>query len=116
VIDEIEERGLAASVTDVGSYLRKEIKALTDNVPNAADVRGHGLFVGIEWVSDPQSKVADREGAVRVVNLMKDRGFLMSNAGALGNVVKIRPPLVFSRDNADAFLQAFADTMRQVSV
>jgi 4-aminobutyrate aminotransferase-like enzyme len=46
-----------------------------------------------------------------VVNAMKDRGFLLGNAGALGNMVKLRPPLVFGRVEADAFLSAFEDAV-----
>ena len=50
-------------------------------------------------------------GAVAVVNALKGKGFLIGNAGAFGNVVKIRPPLVFSADDAAAFLAAFESTL-----
>ncbi len=80
------------------------------------DVRGHGLFVGVEWVSDRDAKTPDRDGAVRVVNAMKDKGFLIGNAGAFGNVVKIRPPLVFSHLDAAAFLDAFEETLGELDV
>ncbi len=50
----------------------------------------------------------------RVANALKDRGFLVSNAGAYDNLVKIRPPLVFERRHADLFLEAFADTVAAV--
>jgi 4-aminobutyrate aminotransferase-like enzyme len=76
-----------------------------------AQVRGQGLFVGLEWVSDRDVKTPDRDGAVDVINAMKDRGFLMGNAGALGNILKLRPPLVFGRTEADAFLNAFRDVV-----
>ena len=50
----------------------------------------------------------------RVVNRLKEKGFLMSNAGALFNVLKIRPPLVFRREHADLFLAAFEETAREL--
>ena len=53
-------------------------------------------------------------GAVEVVNRLKDKGFLISNAGALGNVLKIRPPLVFGREHADSFLSAFKETLDEL--
>ena len=75
------------------------------------DVRGHGLFVGVDLVVDPVTKAPDRDGAANVVNALKDRGFLTGSAGALGNVLKLRPPLVFSAADADAFLAAFREVM-----
>ena len=65
-----------------------------------AEIRGHGLFIGLEWVSDHDTKTPDRDGATAFVNRLKDKGFLIGSAGALGNVLKIRPPLVFAREHA----------------
>ena len=76
------------------------------------DVRGRGLFIGIDWVSDRDAHTPDREGAAQIVNTLKDKGFLISNAGALGNVLKIRPPLVFRMEHADEFLGAFSEAVR----
>ena len=59
------------------------------------DVRGHGLFCGVDWVDDADSQVPDVDGAITIVNALRKRGFLISNAGELRNVLKIRPPLVF---------------------
>jgi 4-aminobutyrate aminotransferase-like enzyme len=57
----------------------------------------------------------DSERAIEVVNKLKDRGFLTSNAGAFRNVVKIRPPLVFSQRDADEFLTAFDATLAELN-
>ena len=65
-------------------------------------------------MSDREAKTADLDGVVAVVNRLKDKGFLTSNAGALRNVLKIRPPLCFSREHADGFLDAFGDTLREL--
>ena len=111
VIDEIEGRGLARQATEVGEYLRTALRELAASCEPMGDVRGTGLFVGIDWVVDRDGREPDVAGAVAVANALKERGFLVSNAGAHSNLVKIRPPLVFERQHADLFLAAFADTI-----
>ena len=114
VIDVIEEEELAHQVDQVGAYLRCELRTLQDTCEPLADVRGHGLFIGMEWVRDRASKTPDPDGAAAVVNCLRDKGFFIGSAGALGNVLKIRPPLVFQREHADLFLTAFAESIRQL--
>ncbi len=114
VLDVIENEELLANVSEVGGYLRNELRGMQDRYEPMADVRGHGLFIGMEWVGDAATKAPDREGAIKVVNHLKHKGFLIGHAGALGNILKIRPPLVFKREHADAFLSAFAETMREL--
>ena len=77
-------------------------------------MRGHGLFIGVEMVKDGSAHEPDADRAIDVVNRLKDRGFLTSNAGAFRNVVKIRPPLVFAQHHADEFLTAFDATMAEI--
>jgi len=113
VLDEIEQQQLRERAGRVGAALKR---ALADRKPSCrsiGDVRGHGLFVGVEMVKDPDSKAPDRDRAVDFVNRLRDRGFLTSNAGAFGNVVKIRPPLVFTEQDAADFLQAFDATIAE---
>lgn len=114
VLDVIENENLLAASAEVGVYLKSELKSLQTNSEAMGDVRGCGLFIGIDWVSHRERKTADKEGAVRMANRLKDKGFLLSNAGALGNVIKIRPPLVFSKEHADLFLTAFSETLGEV--
>ncbi len=105
VLDIIEDEGLIANAATVGAALKAALKARQDRSPGVGDVRGVGLFIGLEMVDGDGAP--DREAAVDVVNRLKDLGFLTSNAGAFGNVVKIRPPLVFAQADADAFLAAW---------
>ncbi len=114
VLGEIEDRDLLARSAAIGDYLYRELGAMQHDCDWIGDVRGCGLFVSVEWVSDKATKVADPEGAIDVAERLKEKGFLVSNAGAENNVVKIRPPLVFDCDNADSFLQAFAEVLREV--
>jgi len=115
VLDVIEREHLRERVATVGANLQR---ALVERAPNSAsigDVRGHGLFIGIEMVTDKTGKTPDRNRAVAIVNRLKDLGYLTSNAGAFGNVVKIRPPLVFEQQHADGFLAAFDRTIAELA-
>ena len=114
VLDELEERELLDNVVAVGGYLRATLEHLQTEYECMGDVRGHGLAIAVDWVSDRESKEPDRRGVAAVVNLLKDKGFLTGSAGSLGNVLKLRPPLVFSKDNADAFLAAFSEIMKDI--
>ena len=111
VLDVIENENLAANVTEVGNYLKNALEQLVNRSPHFAEVRGHGLFIGLEWVTDKETNTPSVEGAVAMVNALKDKGFLTSNAGALHNIVKIRPPLVFTKSHADRFLSAFEECL-----
>ena len=111
VIEVIEEEGLAESVDRVGRFLRDELTRMQLEHVSIGDVRGYGLFVGMEWISDRERKSPDPDGAARVVNRLKEKGFLIGSAGAFGNVLKIRPPLVFQQEHADLFLTAFDEVI-----
>ncbi len=111
VLDVIEGDGLVAQVADVGEYLMAALRAM-DGPSAMGDVRGHGLFIGIDWLDD--GGAPDRGGAHRMVEAMKSRGVLMGNAGPHGNVLKVRPPLVFDRSHADVLLEAFQGALADV--
>ena len=113
VLQEIEDQQILSRVQDVGQYLREGLDSYLDRVSALGDIRSQGLFIGLEWVIDKENNEPDQAGAIKVVNLMKEKGFLMSNAGEHSNVVKIRPPLVFQREHADRFLDAFDSVMEE---
>ena len=114
VLDVIETENLRQNVAQVGTYLRGELARLQDHCPPMADIRGHGLYIGLEWVSDRNARTPDRENAAVYVNRLEDKGFLIGQAGALGNVLKIRPPLVFQQKHADLFQTAFEETICEI--
>ncbi len=114
VLDVIERDRLRESAASVGSALKAALLERKGNCTAIGDIRGQGLFVGIEMVKDRKTKAPDRECAVDVVERLKDKGFLTSNAGAFNNVVKIRPPLVFTTEHATAFLDAFDATVAEI--
>lgn len=114
VLEVIEIENLQKKVVRVGNHLRAGLTQFQPHCPPMAEVRGHGLFIGLEWVSDHDAKTPDRDGATLLVNRLKDKGFLIGSAGALGNVLKIRPPLVFSIAHADLFLTVFREIVEDI--
>ncbi len=115
VINYIEDEGLAASVATVGATLKAALIARMANWPAIGDVRGEGLFIGIEMVKGDADKTPDVDLTVEMINRLKDKGFLTSNAGIFRNTVKIRPPLVFKQEHADAFLVAFDEVVAELA-
>ncbi|MFM8353417.1 MAG: aspartate aminotransferase family protein [Gammaproteobacteria bacterium] len=111
VLDEIERLNLRRHVAEVGAALQARLAERAPHYDFIGDVRGRGLFIGIEMVTRKADKTPDVSRARTIANRLKDRGFLTSNAGAIGNVLKIRPPLVFSHADADRFIEAFDATL-----
>ena len=109
VLDVIEDEGLAANAATVGDALRARLSTIDH--PRLGDVRGAGLYVGVEVVTDRDSKKPDRAAARRFVNALRERHVLLSVCGHDGNVLKIRPPLVFSVSDVDWFCSAFTDAL-----
>ncbi len=111
VLDIIKDERLQANAADVGAYLRQGLQQLGRDFPQIGDVRGAGLFIGVEIVSDPAKKTPDAAVTTRLVNGLRERRILISASGPNANVLKIRPPLVFSRDNADTLVAALRDVL-----
>lgn len=110
VIDVIDEEGLLDNVTQVGAYLEMGLRELMERHRVVGDVRGKGLFWGLELVRDPGSREpVGRSEMKQITSELAHGGILVGDTGQLGNVLKIRPPLVFSRANAD---QALATVSR----
>jgi 4-aminobutyrate aminotransferase-like enzyme len=103
VLDVIENEKLLANAAEVGARLRTELSRLAADDPRIGDIRGAGLYIGVEVVGDRDAKTPDRAGARRLVNALRERRVLISVCGHDGNVLKIRPPLVFSMSDVDWF-------------
>ncbi len=114
VLDVIEDEELMANAARVGTALRDELTRMAADDPRIGDVRGAGLYVGVEMVTDRESAGPDRAAAHDLVNAMRDRKVLISVCGAQGSVLKVRPPLVFSLSDVDWFCTEFADALREL--
>ncbi|WP_256886559.1 aspartate aminotransferase family protein [Ochrobactrum sp. BTU2] len=104
VLDVIEEEGLLENATSIGLYLKNGFNALAHRYDCLGDVRGAGLFLGVEIVSDRAAKTPDAATATRIINGLRDENVLISGCAKEANVLKIRPPLIFSRENADELI------------
>ncbi len=109
VLAVIDDEGLVASAGEVGSYLRQGLLALAERHPLIGDVRGEGLLLGVELIDEARGPAAGN--ARKVTEAMLERGILLSATGPAGNVLKIRPPLVFRHEHADFLLQALDEVL-----
>ncbi len=113
VLDIIEEDELQANALEVGGYLLDGLRALAPDHPIIGDVRGMGLYIGVELVLDRESLEPGGHQASYAANRMRDHGVLISTDGPLHNVLKIKPPLVFTRENADYLLHCLGKVLEE---
>lgn len=104
VLDVLEEERLQENARDVGAHLLAGLRGLRH--PIIGDVRGAGLFLGVELVRDRTTLEPADEEASAMVNHLRERGILTGVDGPHHNVIKIRPPLVFTKEDADLFVAA----------
>ena len=110
VLDVIEDEGLQDNARVVGTHLLRRLARLADRHELIGDVRGHGLFLGIELVRDRATLEPATEEATAAIEAMRQRGILLSTEGPFHNVIKIKPPMVWTKVHADIF----ADTLDEV--
>jgi 4-aminobutyrate aminotransferase-like enzyme len=106
VLDVMEEEGLQAHALRVGACLLDGLRAVAARHEIVGDVRGSGLFLGVELVKDRLTLEPAALEASEVVNRMRDAGVLIGADGPFHNVLKIRPPMPFADHDADRLLTA----------
>jgi 4-aminobutyrate aminotransferase-like enzyme len=107
VLDVIRDENLQEHALRVGARLEAGLRRLAERHDIVGDVRGLGLFLGIELVLDRASRAPAPQHAAHLVERMKDHGILLSTDGPDHDVIKMKPPLVFSEAEADRALDAF---------
>ena len=115
VIDIIQDEGLIENAEKIGGYLKAELLKIKDDFDYLGDIRGPGLFIGLDIVDNKEDKNPDREKAIEIVEILKGKGVLISNAGQYRNVLKLRPPLVFDSSHADLLLNELRASFKEVS-
>ena len=113
VLDEIENEKLQQNARTVGAYLLKRLKELRRSHKVIGDVRGHGLFIGVELVRGRETLEPAKQETEYVVERLRDLGILISLDGPLDNVLLIKPPLVFTKENADRFVDALDKVLHE---
>jgi 4-aminobutyrate aminotransferase-like enzyme/Ser/Thr protein kinase RdoA (MazF antagonist) len=111
VLDVVEGDGLQARALEVGDYFRAQLGALKERQPMIGDVRGQGLYLGVELVTDPIKKTPAAAEAKIVTELMKDRGVIAFPNGIHDNVMKIKPPMVFNRAHVDLYVETLDEVL-----
>jgi 4-aminobutyrate aminotransferase-like enzyme len=114
VLDVLEQEGLQERAARVGSLLRSQIEKLAEQHPLIGDVRGAGLFIGVELVRDHTTLEPAAKETAAVVNRMRELGVLVGIEGPCGNVLKIRPPLVFDENHALQLTETLERALREI--
>ena len=113
VLDVMEGESLRASTREVGLYFKSGLQRLANVHAAIGDVRGVGLYLGVEFLVDERADLAETYAA-DVVNALRDRRILVSATGPKGNVLKIRPPLVFGKEHVDLFIDALDEVLEDI--
>ncbi|MBW3534012.1 MAG: aminotransferase class III-fold pyridoxal phosphate-dependent enzyme [Gemmatimonadetes bacterium] len=113
VLDVIEEEDLQARASRVGERLLAGLSELATRHPIVGDVRGAGLYLGVELVSDPETPTPAGRHAFWVVERMRDHGILLSTDGPDQNVVKNKPPMVFGDDDAERLVEVLDRVLQE---
>jgi len=96
---------LQQNALETGAYLSGQLQELARRFPIIGDVRGPGLFLGFELIQNPETLEPAAAQAAYLANRMRELGVLMSTDGPFHNVLKIKPPVVFGRKDADFLVE-----------
>ncbi len=115
VFDVIEQQGLRAHALEVGNYLQQGLVELQHKFPIIGDVRGLGLFIGVEFVKSRKTLEPAVEQINFIIERLKDKHILLTTDGPFHNVLKIKPPLVFLKADARYFLTTLEQILNNLS-
>ena len=112
VLDVIADQHLQANARTMGNYLMSNVRDMAKEFEFIGDVRGSGLFIGVEFVTDRDSQNPATEMTSNLLEFARERGVFLSSDGPANNVLKIKPPLVINQSDIDLFLSVLADGLR----
>ncbi len=113
VLDVIEKEQLQQNAEVVGKKLKQGFQGLKQKYPLIGDVRGQGLYLGVELVKDRQTLEPAAQEADYIINRMRDHGILLSTDGPLHNVLKLKPPMVFTEENANEVISVLEKILKE---
>ncbi|CBI18070.3 unnamed protein product, partial [Vitis vinifera] len=114
VLKVIEKEKLQENAYVVGSYLKERLLSLKDKYEIIGDVRGRGLMLGVEFVTDRKLKTPANVEILHIMDQMKEMGVLVGKGGFYGNVFRITPPLCFTKEDADFFVDVMDYAMSKM--
>jgi 4-aminobutyrate aminotransferase len=109
---ELLESGLIQNAESVGTYILSQLRELQKRYPQIGDVRGKGLMIGVELVKDPISKAKAIEERNRIIQACFEKGLLILGCGE--NAIRLIPPLIVSREEADTALTIFEEVLKKI--
>ncbi|MCV6548269.1 MAG: aminotransferase class III-fold pyridoxal phosphate-dependent enzyme [Cohaesibacter sp.] len=115
VLDVIEQEGLQQNALELGQYLRDGFSDMANHYPLIGDVRGRGLFIGVELVRNHETLEPATKEAGKITNILRENSVLMSTDGPFDNVLKIKPPIVITKEQAQEVLTKTEEAFKQIS-
>ncbi len=116
VIEVIDNEGLLQNARETGAYLEAGLRKLAERHPLIGDVQGCGLFWGLDMVSDPDTREPLSEQQMRHLgSLIVEQGVITGTSGRYDQILKLRPPLVFSQTDADTALVAIDNALQELN-
>ena len=112
-IEVIERENLAHNAKVVGDYLREKLMGLQERFDVIGDVRGMGLMQGIEFVKDRKTKEPDPQTVLKIFEETRKHGVLIGKGGLFGNVVRLGPPLIATKDHIDELVTALEKALEK---
>ncbi|MFQ5576636.1 MAG: aminotransferase class III-fold pyridoxal phosphate-dependent enzyme, partial [Anaerolineae bacterium] len=113
-IEVMEEEANPQHVAEVGNHFRAGLERLQEKYPLIGDVRGKGLMLGVELVKDRRTKEPASQEVNYLFEQTRRRGLLIGKGGMYGNVLRVAPPMIATRDHVDAALEIFDHAFAQV--
>ena len=113
-IEYILEKKLSEQARNKGEYLLKRLNELKEEQYLIGEVRGKGLMIGVELVKNNKTKIPAAEEASGVRDICRNKGILIGHGGVKGNVIRIQPPLVISKDQLDKVIEILNSSLKEV--
>jgi alanine-glyoxylate transaminase/(R)-3-amino-2-methylpropionate-pyruvate transaminase len=115
VLDVMAKERLAENAQTVGAHMKARFEEMKERCDLLGDVRGRGLVMGLEFVKDKESRTPAPDVTLKVMRMGAERGLLLGRVGLYGNVVRIAPPLVISREEADAGVDILDEVLAELA-
>ncbi|MDP4952656.1 MAG: aminotransferase class III-fold pyridoxal phosphate-dependent enzyme, partial [Flavobacteriales bacterium] len=113
VLDVLSESDLQSNSAILGAYLKDQLETMAMDFDQLGEVRGEGLFLGVDIIQDSKSKIEDPSFASKIKHQLKKHGILVGTDGPKDSVLKIKPPLCITQENVDEFLDVLQKILRQ---
>jgi 4-aminobutyrate aminotransferase/(S)-3-amino-2-methylpropionate transaminase len=110
----IEEEGVVENCRAMGELMLQELKEMAEASDIMGDVRGRGLFIGVELVKDKKTREPHPEAAKKLVDALMQRGVILDSTGAWSNNIRIAPPLIITKEHVRQFLSAMELALKDI--